>query len=372
MFLDAGNNNDIRGRINTGGTANVAAENVIVASPTFPHTSKLAMSYAAGDYMTADDGALVSMTAGSANPGGSKPRLRLGGHQATSSTMNGHIRRLTYWPRAISDASLASYTGTNPPTIDLDRPTRRWGGMTGRSLVESGKVPTTGVLSLPELLQKRYGDPVPAPDGLTAATAATSAAQILLDYPSSGDGIYYIQDGSSTKQVYCDMTNDGGGWMLYSSFASDNTLDATNYPAWNGNRLLYADVLGTNAATYGYASIGATITSYHDGTTNNFAGYTQQPQHLGVFASGSPVGGIGATTWNGPSTVSKLRIAWGRGSASYAGGNNTLEINGSQVDSIAGSVSKVASYSFNPAGSSAPYFGVKESSIVGISYVYMR
>ena len=36
------------------------------------------------------------------------------------------------------------------------RPTRRWGGMTGRSLVESGNVPTTGVLSLPELLQASY------------------------------------------------------------------------------------------------------------------------------------------------------------------------------------------------------------------------
>jgi len=77
------------------------------------------------------------------------------GSQGTTAHMNGHIRRFTYWPRAISDASLATYTGANPPTIDLDKPTRRWGGITGRSLVDNNALPTTGVLTLAEHYQSK-------------------------------------------------------------------------------------------------------------------------------------------------------------------------------------------------------------------------
>lgn len=43
---------------------------------------------------------------------------------------------------------------TNAP-VTTTRPTRRWGGMTGRSLVESDNVPTTGVLSLAEDYQSK-------------------------------------------------------------------------------------------------------------------------------------------------------------------------------------------------------------------------
>lgn len=82
------------------------------------------------------------------------PTLLSLGRQSNDS-MNGHIRRFTYWPRAISDASLVAYTGANPPTELVARSTRRWGGMLGRSVVSGGNVEATGVLSLAEHYQSK-------------------------------------------------------------------------------------------------------------------------------------------------------------------------------------------------------------------------
>jgi hypothetical protein len=55
------------------------------------------------------------------------------------------------------------------------------------------------------------------PDGLTVATAATSAKAIKTAYPNSPDGVYYIILPSvGVQAVYClmDSKYDGGGWMM--------------------------------------------------------------------------------------------------------------------------------------------------------------
>jgi hypothetical protein len=57
----------------------------------------------------------------------------------------------------------------------------------------------------------------PVPDGLTPATAATSAKAIKAAYPASADGLYYINLPTvGVRQIYCIMNSavDGGGWML--------------------------------------------------------------------------------------------------------------------------------------------------------------
>lgn len=82
-------------------------------------------------------------------------------------------------------------------------------------------------------------------DGLTANTAATSALSILQINPNAADGLYwirapYINSGTAT-QVYCDMTTDGGGWMLYAckvnynSITVNGSLSATAYSTINAD-----------------------------------------------------------------------------------------------------------------------------------------
>jgi len=53
-------------------------------------------------------------------------------------------------------------------------------------------------------------------DGSTSGKAATSCAQILRNFPSSTNGVYWVNPWHETAwQAYCDMTN--GGWMYFSS-----------------------------------------------------------------------------------------------------------------------------------------------------------
>ena len=52
-----------------------------------------------------------------------------------------------------------------------------------------------------------------APDG-SVNSPAVSAAQLLSDYPNSSSGLYYLQTGSGSVQVYCEMERMGGGWII--------------------------------------------------------------------------------------------------------------------------------------------------------------
>ena len=64
--------------------------------------------------------------------------------------------------------------------------------------------------------------------GLVQADARNSAYEIKTLSPTAPDGLYWINDGTDTFQVYCDMTRNGGGWMLAASIRGGNSSEVMN------------------------------------------------------------------------------------------------------------------------------------------------
>lgn len=97
---------------------------------------------------------------------------------------------------------------------------------------------------------------VTAFDGLTAATASTSAYQIKQDFPSATDGFYWIKNaninGGVAFKIYADMTTDGGGWTLILKNSNTNGWDYAKAISLNTSMpyTTNADVISTSTVNY--------------------------------------------------------------------------------------------------------------------------
>jgi hypothetical protein len=106
-----------------------------------------------------------------------------------------------------------------------------------------------------------------AKDGSSASKAATSALAILAARPNSPDGAYWIKpDGYAGDpfQVWCNMTLEGGGWMLALR------LDTNNFGAASRTPFNSGDVFVGNWAGWGHS----TKAQIDGSISNNATNYT--------------------------------------------------------------------------------------------------
>lgn len=86
-------------------------------------------------------------------------------------------------------------------------------------------------------------------DGKTASTPGTSAVQIKTNYPSSQDGVYWINlPVVGPTQIYCIMNTlvNGGGWMMIMKARKDLTTFQYGSTYWTTKNSLNASDLNRN------------------------------------------------------------------------------------------------------------------------------
>jgi len=93
-------------------------------------------------------------------------------------------------------------------------------------------------------------------------TTSTSCNQIHTSFPSLPSGSYNIAAGGSAFGVYCDMTDNGGGWTLVAKLSglNDAALQTWSYdqPIWTNNTTLNpssTDISETEAKFLSYSTV---------------------------------------------------------------------------------------------------------------------
>lgn len=243
---------------------------------------------------------------------------------------------------------------------------RGLGGFIGASRLSVG---SSGIFSITERLTFS-----PREDGLSSSSSARSAAFLKETYPAYGNGNYWININGTPTLVYCDMTSDGGGWMLYSSFGANNPLSPTASPAIAGNQIVLGS-LSTNGYTTATQS-GSTF-YYIDGQGNNTGYVIDEPDNGSWFAffdSSGPKGYLYMNHFKLITPVaSQIRIRWGDPTNLNQQSSATLFVNGGATTQINNNVqTNVLSYTPNNTVGANSIYIEETSGIAGVSWIYVR
>ena len=235
---------------------------------------------------------------------------------------------------------------------------------------------TTGVYTFtPSTTTSNAGDfraRLSASDGVNTTTRlvdfrlefAYTSSQAAIDDGATAGIQSFLINGTSTDLYY-----DGNGWILYASFANDNTYDATNYPALVGNRLLYTDIVSSNGFAWNNAP-----GNYADGVTDTMGGYSRIAGRFAYFSSSANTAGLTISSWQGPSTASHIRTVWGNGHSGLSSGtylfiNNTQEV---YDTSYYNTTPRTDDYAFNLSGTT-PIWELREANgIAGIESIWFK
>ena len=144
----------------------------------------------------------------------------------------------------------------------------------------------------------------------TIYNPANSAQEIMDAGDSSGDGFYWIIIGGNATQVWCDMTNDGGGWMLAARVHTDNSRWTYNDAYWTNTLLLnegqdanYGGHIKTRVYTgYAFSQVRLAMNTLSNGVVE--AGWNGSS--FNSFMGSSTSSSNSRTTW-----INWLETAWG-------------------------------------------------------------